>query len=46
MRHYVKAKQRQLVFHPLLSREPVMRMKHKSDVGGSGCSENESGSIV
>ena len=35
-------KQRQLVFDPLLNTEPVKRMKHRSDVGVSGCSENES----
>ena len=46
MRNDLKAKQRQFVFDPLLSRQPVKRMKHRSDVGRSGCSENESCSIV
>ena len=36
----------QFVFDPLLRRQPVKGMKHRSDVGGSGCSENESCSIV
>ena len=40
------AKRRQLVFDPLLNRQPVKRMKHRSDVGRSACSENESYSIV
>ena len=42
----LKAHQKQLVFDPLLSREPVKRMKHWGDVGASGCFENESCSIV
>ena len=46
MRNYLKAKQRQFVFDPLLSKESVKRMKYRSDVGRSGCSENESYSIV
>ena len=46
MRNDIKAKQRQLVFDPLLSRQAVKRMKYRSDVDGSGCSENESCSIV
>ena len=46
MRNDLKAKQRQFVFDPLLNRQPVKRMKHRSDVGRSGCSENESCSIV
>ena len=46
MRNDLKAKQRQFVFDPLLNRKPVKRMKHRSDVGRSGCSENESCSIV
>ena len=39
-------KQGQFVFHPLLNRQPVKRMKHRSDVGRSGSSENECCSIV
>ena len=46
MRNDLKAKQKQLVFDPLLSRQPVKIMKYRSDVGGSGCFENESCSIV
>ena len=46
MRNDLKAKQRQLVFDPLFNRQTFERMKQGSDVGGSGCSENESGSIV
>ena len=46
MRNDVKAKQRQLVFDPLLTRKPVKRWKHSSDIGRSRCSENESGSIA
>ena len=46
MRNDLKAKQKQFVFDPLLSKYPVKRMKHGSDVGRSGCSENESCSIV
>ena len=46
MRNDLKAKQRQLVFDPLLNRQPVKRMKYRNDVGGSGCFENESCSIV
>ena len=41
MRNYLKAKKRRLVLNPLLSRYPVKRMKHRSDVGEFGCSENE-----
>ena len=41
MRNNLKAKQRQLVFDPLLSRYPVKRMKHRSDMGEFGCSKNE-----
>ena len=39
-------KQRQLVFDPLLNRQPVKRVKPRSDVDGSGCSENVQYSIV
>ena len=46
MRNDLKAKQRQFVFDRLLDRQPVKRMKHRSNVGRSGCSENESCSIV
>ena len=42
MRNDLKAKQRQFVFDPLLNRQPVKRMKHRSAVGRFGCSENES----
>ena len=38
--------QSKFVSGPLLSRQPVKRMKHRSDVGRSGCSENESCSTV
>ena len=46
MRNDLKAKQKQLVFDPLLSRQPVKRMKYRSDVGESECFENESCSII
>ena len=39
-------KQRQLVFDPLLNRLSMKTVKHRSYMGGSGCSENESCSIV
>ena len=46
MKNDLKGKQRQLVFDPLLNRQPVKRMKYRSHVGVSGCSENESCGIV
>ena len=42
----LKTKRRQFTFDPLLNRQPVKRKKNRSDVGGSGCFENERGSIV
>ena len=46
MRDDLKAKKGQFVLDPLLNRQPVKRMKYRNDVGGSGCFENESCSIV
>ena len=41
MRYDLNAKPRQLVFDPRLSRQTVKRMKHRSDMGGPSCSEND-----
>ena len=46
MRDDLKAKKGQFVLDPLLNRQPVKRMKHSCDMGGSRGSENESASIV
>ena len=46
MKNDLKAKQREFVFDPLLNKKPVKRMKHRSDVGRSGCSENEREKVV
>ena len=46
MRNDLKAKRGNVLLDPLLSRQPVKRMKHRNDVGRSGCSENESCSSV
>ena len=46
VRNDLKTKQRQFTVDPLLNRQPVKRKKNRSDVGGSGCFENECGSIV